>query len=1398
MLHVLAGPAKLYLDQPERLKYLLAPVICRNAAEQERFYEVFDRYYGEVQGAGSREQGAEPSKKTFTLHRSPFTWLIGILLLGLLAYWVVGLLRPEGPTHLYFGHEESVILGDTFRAGNSSENLDTSEYDLKWVLLGMDSTRNQFVIAVDSSNRYNFEAVIDTVGEVPVIDILLIGKNRETGDTMSISSWVRVECANPPEIQEIVAPTEADPGKEIRFSIAGTPDNTLRYRWLIGPSDTLQGPRVTYTFQNQGPQTVTLIIDRPGTMGYCQVESSHSIQIGRQRVSLDILPLLKAPPEPHLEFAIGTWLLLGLLGLGALIFWLKWFGRKSLPSDESPVTSHQSPRFAALDLGPYFIPFRNRSALIHPSKEPMRLADVLRRRQEGLRLEVDVPASVNATIRKGGFPVLKERYNSQPTDYLFLVDEQSPNSHQARLFHYLVGMLRQRDVHLEVFFFKSEPSRVWNADFPQGMALEQLHRILPVHRLVVLGEGYGMLDPHSVGKHEVRGGLSAALRGWRQRMLLTPAPPRAWGFQEAALQQLFVLFPADLQGMAQAAGYFESDLDSSDLPLTFNGWKEQLEAPRQDPDPQFRRWRAAGEHRDYLKDYPELFRWLCAIAVYPKPNWDLTLAIGEAMGIHFTYDDLLLLSRIPWLQSGDLHPRLREELLEYASEEDEKLARAAVRQELSAVAEATSRGAANQELQVHLAIQDFALEPENPEFRDTIRQLLAQGLLSRKQESELDQVVQRNSAPIAQQSNISQFIQQKQPGIREFLKDQSPVTSHQSQKIWTPAFKYALACSLLFLVLFLSIWAMVQQNTLEKILPLQGEPSHYFLVKESVYIDSSVIYNNEGVDTFYANHAEDMLLLGFLPFQARYGENAANLFKKAAGMARADSNLLKLYYNLGVQNYKEFENAPNDTTLRESLGKSQAWFQQALQLPDAHHGLGIVHYFLGDTAAARKNYQDLVGQTDSLFFDTTSIFPNLETLLFPNLPPEIREVKISEARGGGLEVFVTYFPNERLYPQLSMEALPLLDNGKAPRGLTPAVKVLKKGETEALLPVTSHQSPVTTTTVRLRLRSTGGYVVDEKTVPYVYNWQKKVESSSKKGPEPRVDTIPLEQKPPIDSKTEQILDPNPQESKDLLSQKSNNPGQQKPVYEPIIPAMVRVEGGTFRMGCDPRDKKMQKIGCPDNSEPAHEVTLSSFSIGKYEVTNEEFAVFLNDRGNQVEGGSEWYNVGCGIDLVDGVFLTTSKNHPVSCVTWYAANAYAKWLNEKIPGAKYRLPTEAEWEYAARGGKRGWKDNYLYSGSDNLDEVGWYDGVSALETKPVGGKKANQLGIHDMSGNVSEFCADWYGPFDAKPQRNPKGPASGTTKVGRGNSWLTTEGLINRSTKDPKDSSGSTGFRLCQD
>jgi formylglycine-generating enzyme required for sulfatase activity len=170
--------------------------------------------------------------------------------------------------------------------------------------------------------------------------------------------------------------------------------------------------------------------------------------------------------------------------------------------------------------------------------------------------------------------------------------------------------------------------------------------------------------------------------------------------------------------------------------------------------------------------------------------------------------------------------------------------------------------------------------------------------------------------------------------------------------------------------------------------------------------------------------------------------------------------------------------------------------------------------------------------------------------------------------------------------------------------------------------------------------------------------------------------------------------------------------------------MVFVEGGTFQMGSN----------SDYNELPVHTVTVSSFYMDKTEVTQAEYRKVMGKNPSRFSGCDD-----C----------------PVESVSWHDANEYAKKVGK-------RLPTEAEWEYAARGGSK--SKGYTYSGSNGIDAVGWYDDNSDDKTHPVAQKQPNELGLYDMSGNVWEWCSDRYGSYSSSPQNNPQGPNSGSVAL----------------------------------
>lgn len=225
----------------------------------------------------------------------------------------------------------------------------------------------------------------------------------------------------------------------------------------------------------------------------------------------------------------------------------------------------------------------------------------------------------------------------------------------------------------------------------------------------------------------------------------------------------------------------------------------------------------------------------------------------------------------------------------------------------------------------------------------------------------------------------------------------------------------------------------------------------------------------------------------------------------------------------------------------------------------------------------------------------------------------------------------------------------------------------------------------------------------------------------------------------------------------------------------IVQNMVRIDGGTFKMGC----QNESDSDCYYWEKPAHKVSVSSFYMDKYPITQLEWEAVMGTR--------PWFSKNC-------------PTCPVENVNWNDATEFLARLN-KVSGVHYRLPTEAEFEFAARGGNL--SKGYKYAGSDNIREVAWYDSISRGQAHPVAQKKPNELGLYDMSGNVFQWTLDWFDSdyYLHSPEKDPKGPDSESYRTCRGGSWWSDDSYSRVSNRDryPVDArDDDVGFRIAKD
>ena len=244
--------------------------------------------------------------------------------------------------------------------------------------------------------------------------------------------------------------------------------------------------------------------------------------------------------------------------------------------------------------------------------------------------------------------------------------------------------------------------------------------------------------------------------------------------------------------------------------------------------------------------------------------------------------------------------------------------------------------------------------------------------------------------------------------------------------------------------------------------------------------------------------------------------------------------------------------------------------------------------------------------------------------------------------------------------------------------------------------------------------------------------------------------------------------------------------------------MVWVEGGEFMMGCT-----SEQSNCNGDEQNLRRVTIDGFYIGMIEITQSQWEKVMGTSITQMwekwiyyNYYEKWNNYSNYVPYRWGPSRGVGPNYPMYCVTWYDAMEFCNQLSQKT-GKTYTLPTEAQWEYAARGGNN--PDGTKYAGSNVIDAVAWYVDNSLEGTHPCGTKRPNGLGIYDMSGNVGEWCKDWYADeYITSEKNNPTGPSSGSYRVNRGGGWgiyASNCRVTHRDADDPSMRHRNLGFRV---
>ena len=1411
---------------PERLRTLLAPIVATDAAGQRQFYELFTKSLAQAQSVQDEDLPGEelPDDPAHTAARSARRrerrWRRVVLLFPLLLAALAGFAWDRQLGNWYVNPTDwwaaAVLTGAAWAAWRLLDGATRrGAYLLGALLLLAAGARLKSALAPaptpPASRTIRFTAA---AGDTVLVDL------RNPADTARLLHAAPAAAVETPlggrfwvDSSSAVATYIADPSAQ-----AGWADSLLAWLAYAGRTDTVYA--IADLLEKPAPPPP------PDTNLIAEAPLPYPRDIAEIRVDPDEAARFAWYRRYEWPLKALAAFLLGALAW-ALVRWDRYRRARAVAelrrADRAPYVWNPDPGAdpAADAL----------AAAVQP------LFTRLRGRAPDERLRLDLSASIRSTSRRAGRVIFAWRRRTLPPDYLFLIDRLAPNDHRARLFDGLYQAFRSAEVPVVRYFFDGDPRRCFNDAQPNGIALAELLHRHPGAQLFIVGEGEGLLALHT-GRPAP---WTALLDAWPRRALLTPRPLRAWGAAERQLAELLPLLPASPGGIAAALDHFAAETpgDTRDLPRQV---RDALEQPFE-----FDHELLADLGRQFD---PAVVDWIAACALWPSLHWDLTLHLGRALserlGVELLrFDHLRELTRLPWFTEGRLPDGARAALLDHlAARGLETPLRTALGELLRQTPAPPDDSAAYDDYRMNVVLNELFLRPDPATRRRLEREFeryLAAGkkpdfvalrLLDRPA-TRLDVLVGDRLKKYAFREGLPGLgwrLAPKLLGI--WLALAGAITWFQPQLNPCPGERVragALEVCLnsdrdrLVYLEYLAGQAVAAQDH-ARVDSLRAAADAILLRDTAFYQNTATRYFNQGAAYFNSHQLLDEF--GFIEDSLRSlacdnFRRGGDLFAALTGAEGFRFHDAMLRACPGADTAQAAVFAFSGRVLAAATGRPLAgvevragnagsvsdadlqqlprarWAQTGIYADttgsDGRYTLRIPARALGTLLRLRTTAPGYAPATARV--TARDPLPDLELSATGSGPaancPQYQRLLYESERAmqqAQYRLALNKLQSARVYcPEKSAEV-----DGLITTLFNQLAQLLSQSAPQMLPDIKFSSNGPACSPTYSRLLEEARLSWKQNNILAAFN---KLNSARRLCPEKseEVDWFigamfdaleALLQAGRADDAAWQRARAagTPEACRQYLTAYPQGRHAAEAQACTAAPAaleitMVPVPGGSFLMGC--RDS-LRDGDCSDAEKPAHQVTLRDFNIGKYEVTQAEWRRVM---GSDPPGlGSK----GC-------------DQCPVESVSWDDVQAFTQKLNA-LTGKNYRLPTEAEWEYAARGGNR--SKAYLYSGGNDLNEVAWNGDNSDLNIYPVGQLKPNELGIYDMSGNVYEWVDDdWHDSYNGAPADGnawTDGAKRSANRVRRGGSCCGGAEYCRVSCRErsrPVDRFNNLGFRL---